>query len=780
MIEVLVGLTFLFVLWVFGHSLILVCSANGCDWLAMPIGLCLVGLTGNMLYFGVGLTVQSIQLLFLCALFPCLYMIFRRCIRRGEWNRLFAVFGIFFVLALPACIGGEQYYVFRGNHWDHFNYINESLTLRDNPYSIYQNASVSKFMAKDVLVHAMLVIGKRPAVALVFALLLPAGLGNIHLLAFLYVTALWSLVFPAACFAWKRILEAYEFSTSRLLLLICPPLAYVVGFWGQYIFDINAWSQMASLSLQLAFVFAYMRLLQKLIDPPTREGQSIMTDYLVTGLLAAGAFLFYPENAVSEALFLLVATIVWCAVTRKIPSLMSVFSLAVLSVSVLLISSIPNWDGTVGFLIGQIKIGTTYIPDWWRYFDSYWRGLHGNDSGQFAYISMFTNFILASIGMFFVTPDYSMSFWLRYGWILITVILVILACYSLSVSLFARFRVNRTSVFLKAFLLSGILFLLYFFNRGALWSLGKGLSFLSPYLFLVLCLGFVETDKKSETVSAWTNTFGDMVIRYFLIIFIISQIAFGAARLWYARDSNGIGYDNATYPSIQVITMKTKYLWDMEPSVYAHCKGVHLYNYTDPFYMEYMKQKLTYLGVPYFSSLPVKTHFGGGYEIGHQQPILTDCSATFMKGPSGKWHAESNLPPPFDNTIDFADRHPLISFEGISDPEAWGSWTEGEHARINLPQSLPDHFTLELDIMYIFNPNIGRPFRISAGGQERIITFTGPGIYSVAFQDVKDTNDFEILVPAPTSPQSLGLSDDQRAIGLGLKRLRILPIANPY
>ncbi len=779
MFETLIGLTFLFALWVFGRSLILACSANGSDWLAMPIGLCFVGLSGNVLYFAAGLSVQIIQLMLLFALLPCLALVLSRGARRSEWIRLLAVCGIFLVLALPAYIGGEQYYVFRGNHWDHFNYIDQALTLRDNPYSAYQNASANKFLAKDILVHGMTFISQRPAVGLVFALLLPTGLGNIHLLAFLYMTALWALVFPAACFAWQRILPAYETSASGPLLLVVPPLAYVVGFWGQYIFDINAWSQMASLSLQLAFVFAYLRLLQKLADPPTREGQSITSDYVVTGLLAAGAFLFYPENAVIQSLLLLVATILWCAVTRKIPRLTAVVSLAVFSVAALLISSIPNWDATVGFVIGQIKFGAAHAPDhWWTYFDSYWRGLHANAQGGAGSISVLANLVLASTGMFFLTPDYSVPLGVRHSWIAVTVILALLTLYSLAVTLATRFRANGTAIFLKAFVLASIPLFFYFLTKNALWSLGKLLSFLSPYIFIALCLPIVESAKIPATSLIRSKALGEILTSGFVILFVMSQIAFGAARIWTARDPYGIGYGNSTYPSIQVTTMKTTYLWDMEPSVYSHCKGVHLYNDTDPFYMEYMKQKLTYLGVPYFSSLPVKTHYGGGHEVGRQQPIVTDCNAVFMKGSSGKWRAVSmSKLPPFDGAIDPAHRHPLIGFVGISGPEAWGSWTDGERARIVLPQSLPDRFTLELDIMSIFGPNVGKPFRIRAGGQERIITFTEPGIYSVAFQDVKDASDFEILVPAPTSPQSLGLSSDTRALGLGLKRLRILPMA---
>ncbi len=685
MLEVLVVLIFLFSLWVFGRSWLLACHKEDCDWLAMPIGFCLVGLIGNVLYFICGLSVQSMQLLFLCALVPCLVMILYRGVDRSAWVRMLAVMGIFLFLALPLFIRGEQYGVFRGNGEDHFNYIDESLAMWGNPYAAYKNNPLAicnypltlpqkalfahKFLSHDVLLHGMEYIYIRPAVGLVLATLLPDGRGNIHWLAFLYVTAIWSLIFAAMCFAWKRVLEAYEISKS-LLLLMGPPLAYTVGFWGQYIFDINSWSEIASISLLLAFVFEYAQLLQYLSDPSKHEGKSIVSQYLVTLLLAAGAYLFYPENSLPHAVFIVAATVWWCMATRKILRFTAVASLAFFWVGVLLISSVPNWKGTgAPFIVHQMYDGMEQIPEW-MYFDSYWLGIHGNVyfnhtlpavfhglgvlksfhsyklgippvhvffshlvhgfkllksfdvywfgdhvSPVIGCISTLSNFILALTGMFFVTPDYATSLWLRSGWIFITVILAGAAVYSLVVILFVRFKSNQKVIFLKAFFLLGFFFLLFLLMRGSLWGFGKGVSYLSAYLFLVLCLGLVE------------NGFGHRAIRIFVIVLIISQMAFGMARLCSARDPNGIGYDNSTYPSLRGgAEIKTQYFLDMDPHVYAHCQGVELPNAASPYYMEYIKQKFTYLRIPYFSSMPVRTFYHqAGVEVGAQPPMVTDC-----------------------------------------------------------------------------------------------------------------------------------------------------------
>jgi hypothetical protein len=661
MFELLVVFTFLFSLWVFGRILILVCKLDDYDWLAMPIGLCLVGLFSYVLYFMCGFTVQSIQFLFLCALIPCLVMLFYRGIRLAEWCRLAAVIGIFLFLALPAWIGGEQYYVFRGNHWDQFFYLNQSLVLWANPLHIYQHALANKFLSQDILASGLMYIHRDPTVMLVFAVLLPDGRGNIHLLAILYVTALWALVFPAVRFVWKRVLEAYGLKTISRWLLIGPPFAYLAGFWGQYIFDINDWKEMAGLSLLLGFVFEYIKLLQQLVDPVTNAGKYMTRQYILTGLLAVGSFLFYPENTVMHVPLLLAATVLWFLVTRQNPGLKGVVSLAVFAVAVFLISSIPNWEGAVGFVVSNAKFGLTQPNDWWKYFDGYWLGFHSNamfdqiigagdsywryfDSDWWKLfnnywrgvqvspvvggISVLANLVLALIGMYFVTPDYSMSLWLRYAWMGITIILAILAGLCLAVSLFVRLKANQTTLFLKAFFLSGVVFMLYLLNKGTIWSLGKALTYLSPYLFLVICIGFLEADKGMKTAKYW--------IKAFVIIFLLSQTAFGFYRLWSASDPKGIGY-NGMYPSVQDWSSKTSYLWDMDPNEYAHCKGVNLYNDVDPTYLEYVKQKFFYMKMPYFSSLPVIIDTDTGpEELGYQPPIMTDCTAAFFQG-AGKW-----------------------------------------------------------------------------------------------------------------------------------------------
>jgi len=776
MFESVVALLYMLALWAIGRAVLMAGRADRDSWLAMPVGLSVVGIAGNALYFAAGLSVHVIQWILVAAVLPCVVFLLRRRLPRFEWEQLLAVLGLFLVLALPAYLGGEQYYVFRGNHGDHFNYINMTLALRANPYAAYVNAAPEQFLATDVLAHGLQLVPFRPAAALAFALMLPGKTGNLHLLAFLYVTALMSLIFPAACFAWARIVQAYGRFNRGVGLTLVFSAAYVVGFWGQYLFDINAWSHMSAVSMLLGFVFAYARLLWRLTAAPQARAAVLLPDVLPATILAAGAFLFYPENTVAHLAMVGGGTVVWCGLTRRLPGLRTVVLFAALLTTALMLSSAPFWEGTVGFVVTQFGPAAGDVPEhWWRYFDSYWQGLRASPPADVACatcLSGIANRVLAVAGMYFLTPDYAAMPIARYAWMATTILLALVTIYNLSASLSAPHFVNDTAVFLVSVVISGLPFMIFYLANDALWNLGKFLAFVSPYLFMVLCLPLVAPAPGLTRVNTRVRPLVTWLSRGAVFVLVGAQFGFGAARVWAARDPLGIGYDNATYPSILVTTIKSSMVWQIDSRTFSACTGVHLSSDVDRYFVEFLKQKLAYARVSYFSAAPVLSSVVNGREVGRQPSIPTDCNAV-SGGTRARWREVSSLPP-FDGTIDFLERDPHVVFTGFDGPGRSGSWTHGPRASITLPALLPERFTMELDVAGVLGPNASQLFRVRAGGQERIVSFPGPGTYSIPFERVRDGTEFEILIPAPTSPLSLGLSTDPRALGLALQRIRIL------
>lgn len=641
-LEVSVVLTLLGLFWVLGRVLLLTCGAQEHDWLAAPLGLCLVGLGANALYFGLNLPVHVIRGALGVVAVMCAVLLIRARLSRQVWGHLLVLVAVFLVLALPAALSGPQYYVFRGNHWDQFNYINQTLAVWANPASEYQHMAPTNFLDRDVLAYGVKWINLRPAVALTAALVMP-GTGNLHLLAFLYVTALWALAFPAVAFAWRELLDVHGVTAPGRALVVAPALAFVFGFWGQYVFDLNAWSQMASLSLSVATVFAYLRLL-RCLGAPGAGRTSAVGEYVVTATLSSGMFLFYPESAVLHAAFLGAASVAWFVVARRMPGVAAAASLALLPVITVLLSSLPNWEATIGLLQTQLAFQNAQAPEWWRYFDNYWRGIHGAATGRLEWPSTVLNLSLALQGLFFVTPIYATPRLVRWGWILAAATLSAGSYLSLARGLLGQVLRNPATAYLTTIVAVGTAFLLHLVSRNQLWAFGKALSYLSPYLFLVLCLGLARAVRKTGADSP-TPVHREWATAAFAVVYLVLQLGFGGLRFWVARDPSGIGYDSATYPSVQAAGLKVDHAWALTPVPYLGCRAVGISVGEVPverreavdFQVQQLKQVLFYNGVRYYDSRPIRWHFAVGEPLGTAPPVVTDCTAELGKLASGQW-----------------------------------------------------------------------------------------------------------------------------------------------
>ena len=117
------------------------------------------------------------------------------------------------------------------------------------------------------------------------------------------------------------------------------------------------------------------------------------------------------------------------------------------------------------------------------------------------------------------------------------------------------------------------------------------------------------------------------------------------------------------------------------------------------------------------------------------------------------------------------------TLEGFSDAESWGRWTDGEVARVHFPDPLQRRVSVLLWAM-AFGPNVGQPVRFSISGSERTAELAAHmAPVRLDFVDVPPgSSSLEILIPAPTSPQQLGLSADRRRLGVGLAALAVLPL----
>lgn len=125
--------------------------------------------------------------------------------------------------------------------------------------------------------------------------------------------------------------------------------------------------------------------------------------------------------------------------------------------------------------------------------------------------------------------------------------------------------------------------------------------------------------------------------------------------------------------------------------------------------------------------------------------------------------------------IDFAhpDASLLAGAEGLANPEAWGTWSDGPVVRLHFVRPLPQKLNILLRAN-AFPPNADQEFVLVVGGQRRPFRLAGTA-QDRFFQF--ETNGAEQLVtieiPKPMSPRALGYGTDDRLLGIAFLSLEI-------
>ncbi|MCL2657710.1 MAG: hypothetical protein FWD62_09865 [Betaproteobacteria bacterium] len=113
--------------------------------------------------------------------------------------------------------------------------------------------------------------------------------------------------------------------------------------------------------------------------------------------------------------------------------------------------------------------------------------------------------------------------------------------------------------------------------------------------------------------------------------------------------------------------------------------------------------------------------------------------------------------------------------EGLSFREDWGAWSNSDSVNFKFVGPLPGEFDLHL-VARAFGPNVDGEFEVSVGAdsskfrlstndEERVIKLKNPEGARVV----------RIKIPNAISPKSLGLSGDDRNLGIGFVEMKIVP-----
>jgi phosphoglycerol transferase len=118
----------------------------------------------------------------------------------------------------------------------------------------------------------------------------------------------------------------------------------------------------------------------------------------------------------------------------------------------------------------------------------------------------------------------------------------------------------------------------------------------------------------------------------------------------------------------------------------------------------------------------------------------------------------------------------IASAQGLGSAEPWGTWSSGDAVTVKWMAALPKKFAVHL-VANAFGPNVGKEFVAHVGDQAVRFTLGAlPETRVLEFGNPKECRTITIDVPSPASPKELGLSVDDRRLGIGLVKLRIVPL----
>lgn len=118
----------------------------------------------------------------------------------------------------------------------------------------------------------------------------------------------------------------------------------------------------------------------------------------------------------------------------------------------------------------------------------------------------------------------------------------------------------------------------------------------------------------------------------------------------------------------------------------------------------------------------------------------------------------------------------VLSARGLSGVESWGTWSVGDVVMLEFSRPLPQKFAMVL-VANAFGANCGREFMVCVGETSK--QFVLSESYEKRVFEVSNlaaSTQIKIIIPLPTSPKSLGMSEDTRMLGIGLRELRIVPL----
>ena len=265
---------------------------QGCFFIASILGLCVVSILGNFLYY-CNLSTYIIFVFFNILSIPGILhfiknqrnIVILSCnskisllLKNSNWSTCFVCLASLALLIIPGLIGSTQFVLFRGNHYDAFNYLEMASTYTRFTHHQVVNLNTQSLTSLHGFYTAAWYMHERPLVAIVYAILEhfnPTEFTHLH---YYYLT--YSL-FLAGGLLGSILCEL----TGQLKHYYCyiAGFCFALGFWGQYILDLDAWSQVVWTPIELLFIISWIKFCIKMNQPTKANNHTgALLSYLIT------------------------------------------------------------------------------------------------------------------------------------------------------------------------------------------------------------------------------------------------------------------------------------------------------------------------------------------------------------------------------------------------------------------------------------------------------------------------------------------------------------------
>ena len=431
-----------------------------------------------------------------------------------------------------------------------------------------------------------------------------------------YVYNLFFLLQLFLVLTWSTRLFGMKIRTGILLsLIVCG------GFWGQLIFDMNAWSHLAAMPLLVLFVTQSLHQL-------SHTGGNEWSPFFIISLMVLSCLHLYPE-----ATIFLGAGIVILALIQIRKKSSKIVKLAIAGFSALILALL-DYKSTLMFLVKQIRFASGETPGWYQYYFSF---LFGNDGiaeslkvsiqNQIFHLNFFQDLlkelldvIPGFMGLYFLTPSPEMQTW--NAWLLRILIngfiIALWIFYVKELLRWIREKPKSGEIVPTQFLgyltiQFGIIGLLVIFNK--IWAATKGWLYVIPFLMLIFFVPFF-TGEKIKNAG-----------KLFLAVFITFQLGFAVIRPFAATANGGIHYSFKPYPGSLPQAEKDNYSWDIEAveQSASNCHSVLIPQISNPFYEHFLMLVFRQNQISFQKTTPVNRYYGESMDIGQMHNFKTDC-----------------------------------------------------------------------------------------------------------------------------------------------------------